>query len=352
MGVRPVEPDQTAIMNYLEIVEKQDTIIDETIDESPPRYVVRNAAFVFQPQPPIEWVLDQFISVGSLNLFYGEPGSKKTFVLVSLAVCVALGKPWLGFSTSPRRVLIIDEESGEKRLTLRLAAAIHGEFGDENTPVEFVSLAGFRLDDKDDVDELQLLIISRSAGLVIIDALTDVMGGDENSKKDTQPVFTALRRLAEATSAAIIIIHHSNKKGGYRGSSAIKGALDLMVKVESEDGSPVIFFKTEKTRDVEATKFAARATWTEKQFYLIEIDVSEKPKPLSKSQSYVLRYLEEHGASPLPDIMGAADQCSPNAARQAVYALVQDGKVYRTNPEERGTGVIAIYALKEENDDE
>jgi hypothetical protein len=174
------------------------------------------------------------------------------------------------------------------------------------------------------------------------------MEGDENSKQDTQPVLTALRRIAEKTNAALIVIHHSNKKGGYRGSSAIKGALDLMVKIISEEGSHWIEFKSEKSRDIEAIKFTAKATWTEDQFYLSPVEVEEKPKKLSRSQAYVVNYLKEHGTSPLPDIMGAADSCSPNAARNAVYTLVEMGKVYRTNPDERGRGAVAIYSLQEE----
>ena len=188
----------------------------------------------------------------------------------------------------------------------------------------------------------------RAAGaLAIIDALADVMDGDQNSKKDTQPVFTALRRIVEKTQAAIIVIHHSNKSGGYRGSSAIKGALDLMIKIISEDGSEWIDFKSEKARDSVAVKFSAIASWTPDQFYLKAAEDKEFTKPLSKSQKYVIRYLEEHGASPLPDIMGAADSCSPNSARQAVYALVEMKRVYRTYPNEKGRGVVAVYDLVE-----
>jgi predicted ATP-dependent serine protease len=278
-------------------------------------------------------------------MFYGEPGSKKTYSLLSMAVCVALGKSWLDFMVSPRTVLFVDEESGERRFTMRLAAAIRGEFGNEDIPLKFVNYPGFKLDSKDDPAELERLITDTGAGLVIIDALADVMDGDENSKKDTQPVFTALRKIADHTDAAIIVIHHSNKSGGYRGSSAIKGALDLMVKIESEEGSHTIIFKTEKSRDTAASKFAATATWSDDLFYLVSADVLDKPSRLSKSQKYVLRYLEEHGSTPLPEIMGAADACSPNAAKQAVYSLVDKEMVYRTNPEERGRGVEAVYAL-------
>lgn len=322
-------------------------------EEKPPRYIVRDAKYIMSPHPPVEWVIEKLIHERSVSMCYGEPGAKKTWALHSLAVNVALGKVWLGLNTVPKKVLIIDEESGDEWMANRLSAAIRGELGDENTKVEFVSLAGFKLDDKDDAMELEQLITERHSGLVIIDALTDCMVGDENSKQDTQPVFTTLKRIATHTNAAIIIIHHSNKTGGYRGSSAIKGAIDLLAKIESEEGSNWINIKTEKTRNIEATRFTAVANWTEDQFYLELAENQDKGKKLSKSQAYVIRYLTERGPSPLPDIMGAADSCSPNAARQAVYTLVDEGKVYRTNPDKKGRGTEAIYDLAEgEEDDE
>jgi hypothetical protein len=328
-------------------------------DDERPRYVLRNASFALSDLPPIEWIVGEMISAGSVSMFYGEPGSKKTYALLSMAICVAMGKPWLGQDVKPCKVLIVDEESGERRLALRLGLALRGEFGDENTPIEFVSLAGFKLDDKEDRKELQLLIEATGAGLVIIDALADVMDGDENSKQDTQPVFTALRKLAEATNAAIIIIHHSNKAGGYRGSSAIKGALDLMVKITSEDGSDWITFKSEKTRDGEAVQFMAVAKWTESQFYLTPAEKPEKAKKLTPSQTATLEYIKKHGPLPIKEIASHAESCSPDAARQAVYALARLGLAYRTSPDAPlGRGSDAIYAAAEEageevvNDDE
>ena len=89
-------------------------------------------------------------------------------------------------------------------------------------------------DQTSDTILLEALIAETEAGLVIIDSLSSVMDGDENSKQDTQPVFTNLRHVAELTGAAIIVIHHSNRAGGYRGSSAIKGALEAMVQVNSK----------------------------------------------------------------------------------------------------------------------
>ena len=247
-------------------------------------------------------------------------------------------------------MLILDEESGERRLTLRIGAALRGELGGKDTPLEYVSLAGFKLDNKNDVEELINLVEDREVGLLIIDALADIMEGDENSKQDTQPVLSALRKIAESTNTAIIVIHHSNKSGGYRGSSAIKGALDLMVKIDSENDSNWINFKSEKVRDAEGIKFTGVATWTEDQFYLSEADGTEKPRSQPPSQQYVINYLSRKGASSVSEIMDHADTCSPEAARRAVYSLANEDVIRRINA--GGQGKAAIYSLVEDLDEE
>lgn len=309
------------------------------------RYVVRDAKYALQPQPPVEPIVEGAINHGDLVLVYGDAGSKKSYSFsVSLAVCVGLDKDWLGFHTHKTSVLIIDEESGERRLSRRLAEGIKGELGDETTDVKYVSLANFKLDDAADAVIVHALIEETGAGLVIIDALADIMTGDENSKQDTQPVFSALRKIADATNAAIIVIHHSNKMGGYRGSTAIKGAVDLMIEVKSEDNSRFINFKTVKERDIERLNWSAEAVWTEDQFYLRSVESREKTT-FSKSENYVVRFLKDQLSAAIDDIMGNADSCSPEAAKRAVYALADRGIVGRIDG--GGRGQKAVYALTE-----
>ena len=313
------------------------------------KHMIRDASFARARWKKYEWIVDPIISTGSLCMFFGDPGTKKTLTMLSLAVCVALGKPWLGYETKMRKVLIVDEESGEKKLALRLGEAIRSELGDDMAiPIEFVSLAGFNLDDDKGEDELLSLIKTTDSGLVIIDSLAEIMVGDENTKKDTHPVFTALRRIAEETGAAIILIHRENKNDGYRGSSAIMGTLDLMVKVESKGDSNRIEFTTIKSRDSVAVNFAAEVTWNENQFHLRRTGVNEEDKPLSQSQSYVVQYLTKNGASTLPSIMRATDKYSDNAVKQAVYALRDMRRVYTPVMKGEEPGVEEIYDLTKE----
>jgi hypothetical protein len=254
----------------------------------------------------------------------------------------------------PVKVLIVDEESGERRLASRLGASLRGELVADIDPtyITYVSLAGFDLGKADDVKQVSKLIMDVGAQIVIIDALADIMSGDENSKQDTQPIFNHLRKIAEDTDSAIILIHHSNKAGGYRGTSAIKGSLDLMVKVESENDSRFINFTTEKNRDGEPLKWDAEAVWTTgpdgEKFYLSSAEKKDKPIFLTKSKTFVLAYLLANGESCIDDVMAAADVCSAQAARQALYSLSSGKEPYtrRTNPgTDGGRGIKANYDL-------
>jgi hypothetical protein len=320
------------------------------------RFAIRSAADALKPRPPLEWVVDNLVSRGSLSIFYGEPGSKKTYSLLWLAACAARGAEWLDFTTRACRVLFVDEESGETRLSARLAQVLHGALADDSTPIRYVSLAGLRLNDPGDAGQFCALIEQEQAELVIVDSLAAITSGDENSKQEVQPVMTALRSIAEQSGAAIVLIHHSGKNGIYRGSSAYKASTDLLVHVTSEDGSPYVNFKTEKNRDGVAMGWAAKAAWVEKddpaesQFYMEAAMAQRRGKSpgenkMSPGKEHVLRHLEEHGDSPLPDIVAAADICSANAARLATFALAREGRIHRTNSDERGKGVAARYAL-------
>lgn len=303
------------------------------------RYEVLTAQDFTAPQPDILWTVDGLISDGSLNIFFGEPGCGKTFALFDMAVCVANGAPWLGMSTSAGNVLIIDEDSGRRRLSRRMAEVMRGHEAKTDTPIFAVSLASFDLGNKDDADEVRALIIRHNARLVIIDHLASVMPGrDENSVKDTAPVLHSLRKIADETQAAIIVIHHANKMGGYRGSSAIKGALDLLLSVEKKNGSSHIDFRTEKARDTTSGAFAADMNFINDTFFLSAADI-EKVKPVfGKGERHVIRYLSEHGESTIKDISDNAESCSPVTARNCVYALADKAITTRTNGGGQGSG--------------
>lgn len=304
------------------------------------RFALQWIDSVYDASEPLEFLVDGLLTKGSVNLLVGEGGSKKTWAALDLAVCVALGKSWLDFPAEQATVLIVDEESGPRRLRRRLFETLNGHLvkREDVAPIAYTSLSMTDLRKADDVNLLHILIEQTRAGLVIIDALADIMpGADENAVKDVQPVFMNLRRIAETTQAAIVVIHHSNKQNGYRGSTAIKGAVDLMLMVESKPEARYITFTAEKARDIEPKVFTAMATWQSEseQFYLSASELKGKQQT-NKAQRHVLRYLLEQEAAGnveevlLDEIADTATICAPRSAENAARNLIDSGHLTAT----------------------
>lgn len=309
-----------------------------------PRYVLHHAREALELQPPMEWIVESLFSVGSVSLVVGEGGSKKTWTLLDAAVAVAQGEQWLEFPTQQAPVLLIDEESGLRRLNLRLGDVMRGHNASSDLPIAYTCLAQWNLANASDVSEIERLIRTTGVRFVVIDALADVMlGADENSVKEVQPIFSNLRRIADATRCAIVIIHHANKLGTYRGSTAIHGAIDLMLTVESRMDSDLVKFKMEKVRDVAPRSFAARINFAPGIVNLSPATVQKEAKKRSPSQRYVLNYLSEHGDSEMEIIMSNADICSAEGARKAVYELAKEEIIRRVDA--GGQGKKATYGI-------
>ena len=190
---------------------------------------------------------------------------------------------------------------------------------------------------------LEAKIQETKATLVIIDALADVMpGADENTVKDVQPLLMNLRGIADRNQCAIIIIHHSNRAGNYRGSSALLGAVDLTLKMESKPESPNIDFKVEKNRDDEPKNFSAVAHFEGDKFYLTP-SISQNKSTFSGAKLYVLQCFHEKPSFTMKDIETQRGSFSKDALRGAVNDLKTSGHVKRID--DGGPGKIATYAL-------
>lgn len=323
--------------------------------------LLHHAFEAYRPLPPTRWLVEGVVSQGSLNLLVGEGGSKKTYAMMDLAICVALGKPWLGFQTQQTPVIWVDEESGEIRMLRRLRQAMRGHQAPPELPFYFTSLSQFNLRNAEDAKVLISNCFQQEAGLVVIDALADVMpGADENSVRDVVPVFQQLRQICEMTGAAVIVIHHANKSGGYRGSSHMRGAVELMLMVHSKSKTPFIEFQSTKTRDTGGLSFAARIHFEPDnaeadRVWLTRADESEALRgnkggdALNDANKYVLGFLKEHGEGSRQALMQENSEFKLGYIDKALGELRNMGLIRRIS--EGGKGKIAVYALsnKKEN---
>jgi len=103
----------------------------------------------------------------------------------------------------------------------------------------------------DDTDRLICAIrgMRRAPILVVFDTLArSMLGGDENSSKDVGVVIGNAGRIQRETGAAVLFVHHSRKDGEVeRGSSALRGAADVMMQIKVEEDRRLLV--CEKVKD-------------------------------------------------------------------------------------------------------
>lgn len=193
--------------------------------------------------PDLEWLIEGVVPTPGLVVLYGEPGSGKTFVALSMALTAASGQTWLGRATLQTKALYVAAE-GVLGLKNRIMAHRHRR-GLVNDNVRFVA-SPIAIMDPAQIKALlaELKQQDFEPGLIVVDTLARVaLGADENNAKDMGRVVDGLDELKRQTGATVMVIHHTRKDGGSeRGSSALRGAADAMIlceKAPSLDGAGV-----------------------------------------------------------------------------------------------------------------
>lgn len=176
--------------------------------------------------PPEVWVVDQLIPDEGVTLLAGFPGTFKTWLYMYIAVKVSKGEPVFGrFNTKQTGVLVIDEESGRRRLQKRFK-----QLGaTKDTPIHFMSRVGYKMNNLY-ADAIQQKAHELGAGLVVFDSFTRFNGnGDENASGDMAKLMDFYRQLADA-GIAVLILHHNRKdsSGGYNAGQAMRGSSDIL----------------------------------------------------------------------------------------------------------------------------
>lgn len=309
-------------------------LYNELFSDEHERFNLKSVYDLFKPKIRKEFIIDGLIRETSVNLWFGRYGHKKTFVALSAAINVAAGRDWLGLRTKQSSVLFINEDSDPDTLEDRLEAGLRGEsLEKENLRLFFISLADFNfLKNPDDIDHLKAIIEKTNAKLVFIDALDNIAAGyDENSVKDLQPLFIALRKLSVETQSSIVILHHSNKRGDIRGSTAIPGGADSSIKIESENGSAAIKITTDKMRVAKDFKKRALITYVSNQtnpnlldrFYIVEDDSTPFDEEINDKQREIIEFMQSNNnlLAVTEFLARFADAKEKQSYRNAIYKL-------------------------------
>lgn len=210
-----------------------------------------------EPPPPVEWLVEGLIPAGMPGILAGRANAGKSMLALEIGMCLAAGLSVLGRAVTPgaaqgvvfvgleddepefrrrmHRGLALLEEAREWSFACREALEAH------LVPVfpNFESGASFSLKAQLKNIAEKAAAIPGGCGLIILDTLSRMAEGDENSAKDMRPFNEAASGLVQITGASVLSIHHvgkgndtpSDKKlwerlhpEALRGSSAVEAA--------------------------------------------------------------------------------------------------------------------------------
>jgi hypothetical protein len=186
--------------------------------------------------PPPEFIIDGLLENRGFTAVIGPPGVGKSGIVLDMAACISLGRPWLGRRTMRQPVLYLPGEglSGAVQRLLAWESAHDLDVGDD-------LLIGDSVIQVAASNEAWSAVVSRMleyrVGLVIIDTFARAsVGLEENSATDVGKAIAKFDQVRKATGAGVMVVHHTRKDGGSgRGSSALNGALDTELLITEAD---------------------------------------------------------------------------------------------------------------------
>lgn len=208
---------------------------------------------------PDRWAIKG--TVGGMTVIWGESGSYKTFLAISMAVAVAQGKDWFGKLVHRGPVLYIVGEGGidlfkRRAITAARAAGVPDE--DLADLPLWVIQGAVDLTKSSNLDRYVDQMNEIKPVLVIIDTLSRCLEGDENKQEVMQAFVTNVDNIKETFHASVIIIHHANKQGTMRGSTVLLGAADVVIntkKAKTSPGYKGLSLKADKLKDLDTDGF-------------------------------------------------------------------------------------------------
>ena len=186
--------------------------------------------------PAPEQLLAGMLTVGGLAALVGPPGVGKSFAVLDWALSIRSGAAWIGRKVRKGPVVYVSAE-GSAGLGARVRAWKDYQQR-EGEGVYFVT-EPVRLMDPGHTSRFLLDLerqVQPAPVFVVFDTLARCMvGGDENSAQDMGLFIHGADRVREETGAAVLLVHHTNVSGDReRGSTALRGAVDTLIKFVPE----------------------------------------------------------------------------------------------------------------------
>ena len=170
-----------------------------------------------QPAPPIHWAVPGIIAEEDITFISGIGGIGKSYVMLSLAISLASGKPLFSHFPITRQynVAYIDMEMAEMETRRRVARMLKGmEFTPQNVPPNLhVGVRGtLLLDSLDSTKQLAAFIKHHALDFICIDPYRRVYMGDDKGSDTSNRVFKVLSALRNEHRVGFMFVAHWRKR--------------------------------------------------------------------------------------------------------------------------------------------
>jgi hypothetical protein len=200
--------------------------------------IVDGPTLALDPEPVVEWVVEDHIPIEHATIVSGNGGTGKTTLIAQLMAAMQIGGEWLGMKVKQGGALFVTSEEGKKDANRMLRAVLKAE---GKSLAHCPNLQVISLADRDATmaaapsrlaplvatplwHALERLIERKKPLLVVLDARADMYGGEENFRRHVRGFIVMLKRLAMNQHLASLLIEHPSLSGmntgtGLSGSS-------------------------------------------------------------------------------------------------------------------------------------
>lgn len=205
------------------------------------------ASLLTEPEPKLEWLIENLWVDKSRGLIAGNPGVGKTWIALDMLMAVASGQMCMGkFPVKQGACLLVEEEASELNLARRVHALARGRGLKDSDLTQFFHLTRQFIKIPKDLKEVFWMIVDNDIKFVVFDSLRRFHSGDENSSTEMQSVLDAFARINALAGVSIVLIHHLSKANDMRpkplferlrGSGDLWAWRDCILGVEGEEDS-------------------------------------------------------------------------------------------------------------------
>lgn len=215
------------------------------------------ASYVHWNLPRPEFYIQDILPKQGVMLVYGNPKSRKSWLVQHMAFCVSLGLEWLGFRTEQARCILCNFEISPLAYAWRLRDMVRNFQLQEQMLYECSPMLMY-LDEPENFNRFRAAIREYTPQIIVLDCLAACFGGDENDGGQMARWIEKMSVLKSDNESSLVIVHHTNKNllsvssvDRARGHSRLTGWVDtLCYLAEQPTGVQLQFKARQATREL------------------------------------------------------------------------------------------------------